>query len=308
MASTGLVPQNQEEAIAKKTGLNVGQVSAGVVMYGDKPYVNLIGKRYKMDDRFGPGKWGTQVDMVTGDDYDHMMKMWGKKPPCIIMKARVTFNGAVLAEDYGWATPESAPAGARQFEKDGIGLATSKAESRAMAQLIANGFASEEKAEADSRVSRGRMVIETGSIEAGFLRDTGQMKKEIGADKYYKVLNHHGVEHADDPVLQGKPRKMQEILDNMKGGTEWEVVEEQKINRQELLAKIIDEDVPVDARENAVMDLMMNLEVEEALVGECPVDSDLTYAELMAEYVGQSMKDNDFVKAHDVLKRSMELV
>ena len=48
MASTGLVPRNQEEAIAKKTGLNVGQVSAGVVMYGDKPYVNLIGKRYKI--------------------------------------------------------------------------------------------------------------------------------------------------------------------------------------------------------------------------------------------------------------------
>tara|TARA_R110001583_G_scaffold1177_4_gene9795 strand:- start:15774 stop:16682 length:909 start_codon:yes stop_codon:yes gene_type:complete len=302
MGNVAPVKVNQEQAIAKKTGLDVSQISAGVVMYGDKPFVNITGKRYKMDDRFGPGKWGTRVDQIKGDDYDHMLKMWGKKPPCIIMKAQILFNGDVLAEDYGWSSPDSAPAGARQFEKDGIGIASSKAQSRAMSQLVANGFASEEKAE------RGRMMIETGSIEAGFLRDSSKLKKEIGPEKYYKVLKDHDVEHADDPKLQGSPKKMQAILNDMKHGDAWEVIENESIDRVGLLGKIIDADVPHQARENAVIALMMDLENEEKLVGECPLESDQTYAEIMAEYVSKSMKESNFEKAYDVLKRSMELV
>jgi len=298
MGNVTPVKVNQEQAIAKKTGLDVSQVSAGVVMYGDKPFVNITGKRYKMDDRFGPGKWGTRVDQIKGDDYDHMLKMWGKKPPCIIMKAQILFNGDVLAEDYGWSSPDSAPAGARQFEKDGVGIASSKAQSRAMSQLVANGFASEEKAE------RGRMMIETGSIEAGFLRDSSKLKKEIGPEKYYQVLKDHDVDHADDPKLQGSPKKMQAILNDMKDGDAWEVV----VDRKELLSKVLDEDVPKQAREDAVCDLMMDLEKEEKLIGECPVDSEQTYADIMSEYVSKAMKESNFGKAYDVLKRSMELV
>jgi hypothetical protein len=296
------VPIAQHEEIATRTGLAVEQVSNGVVMFGNKPFVNLIGKRYKMDERFGPGKWGTRVDQIKGDDYQHMMMMWGKKPPCIIMKAQIIFNGDVIAEDYGWCTPQSAAAGRKQFDEDGLGIAASKAEGRAMAQLVANGFASEEKAD-----SRERMNIETGSLEAGFLKETARFKKEIGDEAYYEILKSNDAEHADDASIQGKPKKMQAILDAMNGGEAFEVVSD--VNRQELLQKINDEDVPQQAREDAVVDLLDSLCYEEAM-GKIPdgAKGEQTYAEIMAEYVGEAMKDSNFAKAYDVLKRSMELV
>ena len=101
---------------------------------------------------------------------------------------------------------------------------------------------------------------------------------------------------------------MQAILDDMKEGDAWEVVEELIVDRAGLLAKIINEDVPQQARENAVCDLVMDLEKEEKLIGECPIDSDQTYADVMAEYVSKAMQESNFGKAYDVLKRSMELV
>ena len=316
MGNAALVAPKDEQDIATKTGLPVEQVSNGVVLFGGKPYINIVGKRYKMDERFGPGQWGVEVNAVPSDERVSIMEMWGKKPPMIIMKARILLNGNPIAEDYGWSSPDSAPAGRSQFEKDGLGLASSKAQSRAMAQLVANGFASEERAG-----ERSVMGVETGSAEAGFLKETRRLKKEIGDENYYAVLHNHDLQHANDGALRGKPQEMAKIVEEMNGLdaasaaileslADDAVVEELMTVevRAELLAKIIDPDVPVDARENAVMDLMCDLEKVQKLREECPLDSDKSYAEIMAGFVSNAMQKQDFVKTHGTLTRAMELI
>ena len=312
MGNAALVAPKDEQDVATKTGLPVEQVSNGVVLFGGKPYINIVGKRYKMDERFGPGQWGVEVNSVPPGERVSIMEMWGKKPPMIIMKARILLNGNPIAEDYGWSSPDSAPAGRSQFEKDGLALASTKAQSRAMAQLVANGFASEERAG-----ERSVMGVETGSVEAGFLKETRRLKKEIGDENYYAVLHNHDLQHANDGALRGKPQEMAEIVEEMNGTLAvpvkingMDVVNEPLMTvevRAELLAKIIDPDVPVDARENAVMDLMCDLEKVQKLRGECPLDSDKSYAEIMAGFVSNAMQKQDFVKAHGTLERAMEL-
>lgn len=321
MASTGLVPASKEKEVSSKTGLPVEQVSNGVVMFGGKPYLNSAGRRYKMDTRFGPGEWSIRVSFLEEGELKTLLKMWGRELPCIVAKCQVIYNDKVIAEDYGWCAPDTAPAGPSQFKKDGIGLASTKAQNRAMGQMIANGFASEEKAG-----ERQRMAIETNSVEAGFLKETARLKKEIGDEKYYNALNKHGVGHADDASLQGNPTKMGEIITEMAisaGKIASEAVfgrpvhpnpdppvtkEERDSGRQELLKRIQDVDLPVEARENAVMDLLVEVCEEQKLKEECPVDQDKSYAEIASEYVSEAMTSNDFGKCYDVLKRSIQML
>ena len=165
-----------------------------------------------------------------------------------------------------------------------------------MAQLVANGFASEEKAE------RQVMTVETDSAEAEFLKEASRLKKEIGEEAYYRILNAHGLEKSNDAELRGYPEEMAVIVGEM---------EAERLSgevRQEMLDKIENPDVPESARENAVMDLMMDLEKEQKLRGECPVDADESYAEIMAGYVSKAMETHDFEKAHATLKRAMDLI
>ena len=321
MANTGLVPASKEKEVSNKTGLPVEQVSNGVVMFGGKPYLNSAGRRYKMDSRFGPGEWSIRVSFLEEAELKTLLKMWGRELPCIVAKCQVIYNDKVIAEDYGWCAPDTAPAGASQFKKDGIGLASTKDQNRAMGQMIANGFASEARAG-----ERQRMTIETNSVEAGFLKETARLKKEVGEEEYYRVLSAHGVEHADDASLQGDPAKMGEIITEMAmsaGKIASEAVfggpvhpnpdppvtkEERDSGRQELLERIQDVDLPVEARGDAVMDLLVEVCAEQKLMEECPIDQDKSYAEIASEYVSEAMENNDFGKCYDVLKRSMQML
>tara|TARA_Y100001938_G_scaffold142502_2_gene213838 strand:+ start:17145 stop:18131 length:987 start_codon:yes stop_codon:yes gene_type:complete len=324
MGNAALVPANKEKEMAAKTGLPVEQISNGVVLFGGKPYLNAAGRRYKMDERFGPGEWSVQVDTIMGEEYDHIMKSWGRKPPCILAKARIIFNGKVIAEDYGWAAPDTTPAGKKQFDENGLGLAATKAQNRAMGQMIANGFASEEKAG-----ERQRMTIETGSVEAGFLKETARLKKQLGEEEYYRILQSHGAEHADDAVLQGQAIKMGEIISDMASGTTRKISEdvygeasvadthpdpdppvtheERLQSRLDLLARIQDDDLPTEARGDAVMDLLVDLCDDQKIKEECPMNQDKSYAEIASGYVSEAMVNSDFDKCYDVLKRTMDV-
>jgi len=315
--NASMVHVKDEQKVAEKTGLSVDQVAAGVVMFGNNAYVNTIGRRFKMDDRFGPGEWSASINPIQGEEYEHTLRMWGKKPPLLLYKAQITFNGKVLAEDYGWCTPESANS-RKQFDEDGVGMAITKAVNRAMGQLIANGFASEEKADR-------KMVIETGSVEAGFLKDAAMLKKELGKKVYYEILNARGYNKSNDPELQGKPLIMKQILEEMRRRSlvvASEAVygapihpdpdppvtdEERAKGRQDLLDRILDDNVPVQAREDAVMDLLEVLEGDEFLAAECPEGSELSYIQIMAEYVSGAMVVHDFEKAHDAMKRAIDV-
>ena len=284
--------------IAKSTGLPVDQVNPFVVMFGDKPYVNTDGRRWKMDERFGAGGWSAEVEVLGKQEYDNLLMQWGKKPPMIIVKCSICIDGKPMYQDYGWSSPDSTPAGAKQFQENGLGLATTKALNRAMGQGIADGFASDEKYD--------RMSIQTGSFESDFLREAGRLKKAVGDDFYYSTLKDNGVGHANDPSLQGDVGAMSRILDTLESG--FSVASEQP--DFELVEKIGDESLSAEERGDIVGALTDSLSVMKKIKEQGPADNESTYAEIMSEYVSNAMAQDppNFKKAEDVLRRTIILL
>ena len=297
--------------IAKSTGLPVDQVNPFVVMFGDKPYVNTDGRRWKMDERFGAGGWSAEVEVLGKQEYDNLLMQWGKKPPMIIVKCSICIDGKPMYQDYGWSSPDSTPAGAKQFQENGLGLATTKALNRAMGQGIADGFASDDKYD--------RMSVQTGSFESDFLREAGRLKKVVGDEFYYSTLKDNGVGHANDPSLQGDVGAMSSILDTLKvqagkeaseivyGSAPSVAVEQPDF---ELVDKIGDESLSVEERGDIVGVLTDSLSVMKKIKEQGPADNESTYAEIMSEYVSNAMAQDppNFKKAEDVLRRTIILL
>jgi len=315
--------------IAKSTGLPVDQVNPFVVMFGDKAYVNTDGRRWKMDERFGAGGWSAEVEVLGREEYSNLLMQWGKEPPMIIVRCTICIDGKPMYQDYGWSSPDSTPAGAKQFQENGLGLATTKALNRAMGQGIADGFASGEKYD--------RMSIQTGSFEANFLREAGRLKKEVGEEFYYDTLKDYGVDHANDPSLQGDFERMTRILDilktqaGLKAGeivfgsepSQGVAVEQQawKSNTREpiyfaadlsqSLDKLADESLSIEERGNIIGTLADDLSEVDKLKESGPDDnSGTTYAQIMSEYVSNAMAEDppNLKKAEDVLRRTIMLL
>ena len=315
--------------IAKSTGLPVDQVNPFVVMFGDKAYVNTDGRRWKMDERFGAGGWSAEVEVLGREEYENLLMQWGKKPPMIIVKCTICIDGKPMYEDYGWSSPDSTPAGAKQFQENGLGLATTKALNRAMGQGIADGFASGEKYD--------RMSIQTGSFEANFLKESGRLKKDVGEEFYYETLKGYGVDHANDPSLQGDFERMSKILDtlNVQAGlrasevvfgskpSQGVAVEQQawKSNTRgtiyfaadlsQSLDKLADENLSIEERSNLIGTLADDLSEVDKLKESGPDDnSGMTYAQIMSEYVSNAMAEDppNLNKAEDVLRRTLMLL
>ena len=315
--------------IAKSTGLPVDQVNPFVVMFGDKAYVNTDGRRWKMDERFGAGGWSAEVEVLGREEYENLLMQGGKKPPMIIVKCTICIDGKPMYEDYGWSSPDSTPAGAKQFQENGLGLATTKALNRAMGQGIADGFASGEKYD--------RMSIQTGSFEANFLKESGRLKKDVGEEFYYETLKGYGVDHANDPSLQGDFERMSKILDtlNVQAGlrasevvfgskpSQGVAVEQQawKSNTRgtiyfaedlsQSLDKLADENLSIEERSNLIGTLADDLSEVDKLKESGPDDnSGMTYAQIMSEYVSNAMAEDppNLNKAEDVLRRTLMLL
>ena len=277
-------------------------VNPFVVMCGDKPYINTDGRRWKMDERFGAGGWSAEVEVLGKGEYENLLMQWGKKPPMIIVKCSICIDGKPTYQDYGWSSPDSTPAGAKQFQENGLGLATTKALNRAMGQGIADGFASDEKYD--------RMSIHTGSFESGFLKEAGRLKREVGDEFYYETLKDNGVDHANAPSLQGDFAVMSRILDALKARVRM-VDTGGVITDFELVDKIGDESLSVEERGDIVGALTDSLSDMKKINQICPDDSSgFTYAQIMSEYVSGAMAQDppNFKKAEDVLRRTINLL
>ena len=316
--------------IAKSTGLPVDQVNPFVVMFGDKAYVNTDGRRWKMDERFGAGGWSAEVEVLGREAYSNLLMQWGKEPPMIIVRCTICIDGKPMYQDYGWSSPDSTPAGAKQFQENGLGLATTKALNRAMGQGIADGFASGEKYD--------RMSIQTGSFEANFLREAGRLKKEVGEEFYYDTLKDYGVDHANAPSLQGAFERMTRILDVLRDRSRNEASEivfgsapsqgGGEVISPDVVAigsgvsaagnlalfsldKLGDESLSIEERGNIIGTLADDLSEVDKLKESGPDDnSGTTYAQIMSEYVSNAMAEDppNLKKAEDVLRRTIMLL
>ena len=119
---------NADDRVSRVTHLEADQVDPFVVRLRSKDrfgkqkeslYVNQHGRRWKMDERFGAGRWHVKTIIPEQDEIDRIRSMWGTQPnaPLIIVKAQILIDGQVKYEDYGWATPASVFGGRSSFRK-----------------------------------------------------------------------------------------------------------------------------------------------------------------------------------------------
>ena len=238
---TSARPQQQavvradKSSVAKATGLAVEQVDPFVVMFGDKPYINKDGRRFKMDLRFGAGGYTVSVGPPSLDEYAFLTRMMGIKEgtPCVIMKAVIMVDGEKKSEDYGYAIPTNCPGGQVQFDKESLHIAITRATNRAMGMLVAGGFSdpsmtyegdmsapAEPSLHTNPSTGHAGYVPSTGSAQASFLNECKRLKKLIVAQygnetPYYSVLGKYGAAKSHDHSLCSDADMMKHVLDDM---------------------------------------------------------------------------------------------
>ena len=221
MAQQQAVAKRQDARVAPQaastTGLQTAQVHQFVTEFKDdkgnlKHYVGMDGITYKMDERFGAGKWNCIADLPTPERYRMLRIMWGipNEKPAIIMEATVHVGGSLLARDWGTATPGNVLGGENQFWKRGIEIATTRAKRRACRQLVAGGFDDPDNV-ADSRY---RPMLD--SPQGEWFRRMQDLKKTLGEETYYRALEAHGINHSNEMALMTDPDMMQEVWDELR--------------------------------------------------------------------------------------------
>lgn len=202
----------QTEELSKATGFRAEQVSPFVTTFqGEggipKPYINAAGRRYKMDDRFGAGGYEIHTDLPSPDEYRMLREMLGvRDAPFIAIKCEIWVDGRMLARDWGTATPGNILGGATNFEKRGLEICATRAINRAEGQLIASGFSDD----------NNRYIPASGSPQAAFLRECGELKKALGEGAYYEILGNYGITKANKTDLCTDTEMMDQILRSLR--------------------------------------------------------------------------------------------
>jgi len=230
---TAVVPKNIVEAVAADTGLSVEKVQHGVTMFDGEPYFGQEFCEMALEHRFGAKNFSIEVEMLTLDEYRMMREMSGIRPgePYFVMRCRITIRGYQRPFiEYGTAhkgNTKMISAGSYGME-----LASTRARTRCMKLAIGHGFAvnapyeppSAEEAsaalfDADQRPALpmgAAFKPQTGSPQAKFLADCGEIKKRLGDDAYYTILGNYGIEHSNDRALMDDLALMRQVWDDLR--------------------------------------------------------------------------------------------